>query len=63
MAIGLPRCSFWRRVYTRAAVLLLGLLAVSATPVLAQVNLSVHPAMTKGPADAPVVIVEFLDYQ
>jgi hypothetical protein len=28
-----------------------------------QVNLTVHPAMTKGPAAAPVTIVEFSDYQ
>jgi hypothetical protein len=28
-----------------------------------QVNLSIAPAMSKGPAGAPVTIVEFSDYQ
>jgi protein-disulfide isomerase len=28
-----------------------------------QVNLTVDPAMTRGPAGAPVTIVEFSDYQ
>ena len=29
----------------------------------ADVDLTVHPAMTRGPAGAPVTIVEFSDYQ
>ena len=32
-------------------------------PVGAQVDLSVVPAMTRGPEDAPVTIVEFLDFE
>jgi hypothetical protein len=55
----LARQPFRRRVYTIAAALLLAL----ATPLAAQVDISIEPAMTKGPAGAPVVIVEFSDYQ
>jgi len=54
------------RLRCRAAVyyaLLLGLLALVAAPAAAQVELSVDPAMVRGPADAPVKIVEFTDYQ
>jgi hypothetical protein len=56
-------CTFRRRVYTRAAGLLIALLAALAAPLAAQVDLSVDPVMTQGPAQAPVVIVEFSDYQ
>lgn len=63
MTIGLVRRTRRWRVYTRAAVVFLGLLMVPTVRPSAQVDLSVHPAMTKGPADAPVVIVEFSDYQ
>ena len=50
------------RVYT----ILLGCalaLALGAGRAPAQVELTVMPFMTKGPADAPVTIVEFSDYQ
>jgi hypothetical protein len=32
-------------------------------PARAQVDVSLDPAMTKGPADAVVTIIEFSDYQ
>ena len=32
-------------------------------PVGAQVDLNVVPTMTRGPEDAPVTIVEFLDFE
>ena len=38
------------------------LLALGATAAPAQVNVTVQPFMTKGPATAPVTIVEFSDY-
>jgi protein-disulfide isomerase len=43
------------------ALLLGGL--VSSDALLAQVNITVNPAMATGPARAPVTIVEFSDYQ
>ncbi|MBI3636967.1 MAG: hypothetical protein HY216_12285 [Candidatus Rokubacteria bacterium] len=45
------------------SAMLVGLAFFAGSPALAQVDLSVDPAMTKGPVDAPVVIVEFSDYQ
>lgn len=63
MTTGLVWCTFRRRVYTRAAALIIALLTTLAAPLAAQVDLSIDPAMTKGPAQAPVVIVEFSDYQ
>ncbi|MGH7391231.1 MAG: hypothetical protein ACREM3_17495 [Candidatus Rokuibacteriota bacterium] len=56
---GPARRTLRRRVYTIAVALLPAL----AAPLAAQVDLSVDPAMTRGPAQAPVVIVEFSDYQ
>jgi protein-disulfide isomerase len=38
-------------------------LAALALPAGAQVELTVEPAMVKGPVDAQVTIVEFADYQ
>jgi protein-disulfide isomerase len=51
-----------RPVLTLALALLLG----AGAPAAAQppeVRLTVHPAMVKGPATAPITIVEFSDYQ
>ena len=40
------------------------LLAAGAVgPAAAQVDLTVTPAMTKGPENAPVTIVEFSDFE
>jgi hypothetical protein len=50
------------RIYHSLPVLLL-LLVGGGDPARGQVGLSVDPAMTKGPATAPVTIVEFTDYQ
>ncbi|MEK7386016.1 MAG: hypothetical protein AABZ83_06210 [candidate division NC10 bacterium] len=38
-------------------------LVFSAADLPAQVELTVAPFMAKGPADAPVTIVDFSDYQ
>ena len=52
------------RVYTVFWLVLLACLALGgAHNARAQVDISVHPAMTKGIAMAPVTIVEFSDYQ
>ena len=45
-----------------AAVLLVAL-TLSAARTHAQVEISVDPAMVKGPRDAAVTIIEFSDYQ
>jgi protein-disulfide isomerase len=39
------------------------LAAGSLTPVAAQVELTVTPAMVRGPAGAPLTIVEFFDFE
>ena len=54
------------RVYYRSFVVVLSLLVVAALGASrtdGQVELTVHPSMVKGPAGAPVTIVEFSDYQ
>ena len=45
--------------------LLLSLLLAAAlvTPAAAQVDLTVTPAMTRGPERAPITIVEFSDFE
>jgi hypothetical protein len=35
----------------------------SVTPVAAQLDLTVTPAMTRGPEGAPLTIVEFFDFE
>jgi hypothetical protein len=44
-------------------ILLAALMLAHGGRALAQVDLTTTPGMTKGPAGAPVVIVEFSDYQ
>ena len=54
------------RVYYRlfcAVSLLLVVLALGAASAPAQVELTPHPSMVKGPPGAPVTIIEFSDYQ
>jgi len=54
------------RVYYKSLLAILALLAVSlARPTGggAQIELTVYAAMVKGPASAPVTIIEFSDYQ
>jgi len=53
-------------VYYKSLLAILALLAVSlARPTGggAQIELTVYAAMVKGPASAPVTIIEFSDYQ
>lgn len=56
------RTTLPRRVYYAVAVLALAIV-LGARPASGQVELTVAPTMVKGPAEAPVVIVEFSDYQ
>ena len=54
------------RAYARgghAAAFLLVVLVLSAARTHAQVEISINPAMVKGPRDAAVTIIEFSDYQ
>jgi hypothetical protein len=44
-------------------LLALGVSVCAPAPVPAQVDLNVVPTMTRGPEDAPVTIVEFLDFE
>ena len=57
------RTTLPRRVYYTAAALLTLAVGLGARPASGQVELTVTPAMVKGSAAAPVVIVEFSDYQ
>jgi len=43
--------------------LLLVVLTLGAASAPAQVELTPHPGMVKGPPGAPVTIIEFSDYQ
>jgi hypothetical protein len=53
-----------RRVYTRLSPLILLLVCAWVVPSMGQDNAKTPgPAMVKGPADAPVKILEFSDYQ
>ena len=45
------------------SVLPLVLVALAMAPATAQVDMTVDPAMTRGPANAPVTIVEFFDFE
>jgi hypothetical protein len=47
------------RVYTIVIVSILGFTVIDAAPI----RITIEPMMTKGPASAPVTIVEFSDYQ
>jgi hypothetical protein len=51
-------------VYTIFALVGLAVVAASiALPTPAQTQLTINPAMSKGPDGAPVTILEFSDYQ
>ena len=52
-----------RRVYYIATALFALGCAVGPGPAAAQVQLTVAPMMVRGPAQAPLMIVEFSDYQ
>jgi hypothetical protein len=52
-----------RRVPVSRGLLALLLLLATGGRAEGQVGLTVNAAMTKGPAEAPVTIVEFSDYQ
>ena len=57
------RTALRRRVYYTVSVLFALAVAPGPRPAAGQVELTVAPTMIKGPAEAPVVIVEFSDYQ
>ena len=42
---------------------LVPLLLAAVTPAMGQVDLTAIPAMTRGPANAPLTIVEFSDFE
>jgi protein-disulfide isomerase len=44
-------------------VVCLLLTAGAVAPAVAQVEVTVTPTMTRGPANAPVTIVEFFDFE
>lgn len=48
---------------TVAPLMCLLLVAAAVGPAAAQVDLTVEPAMTRGPERAPVTIVEFFDFE
>ena len=43
--------------------LLVSLLLAAVTPAMGQVDLTAIPAMTRGPENAPLTIVEFSDFE
>jgi hypothetical protein len=47
----------------RALLMPLLLVACAAAPAAAQVELTMAPERTRGPAQAPVTIVEFSDFE
>lgn len=64
MNTGSPHRPWSARVYTTVVALALALaLTVSVSVAAAQPRLTIEPTMTKGPATAPVTIVEFSDFQ
>jgi protein-disulfide isomerase len=55
------RFSWSARVYTIVVALIVALGVETAVP--APMRVTIEPGMTRGPADAPVTIIEFSDYQ
>jgi len=55
------RFSWSARVYTIVVALIVALGVETAVP--AELRVTIEPGMTWGPADAPVTIIEFSDYQ
>jgi hypothetical protein len=56
---GSPRSPWSVRVYTIVLVSIFTVTIATATPL----RITLEPMMTKGPANAPVTIIEFSDYQ
>jgi hypothetical protein len=53
--------SLWSvRVYT---IVLVSILVITSAGAGAPIRITVEPTMTRGPAGAPVTIIEFSDYQ
>lgn len=61
MIPGSLRFPWSARVYTIMLTLILALLPTMTAP--APFRITDEPALTKGPATAPVTLVEFADYQ
>ena len=61
MHAGSLRVRWSARVYTIVVAASLALTVGVAVP--APLRVTIEPGMSKGPADAPVTIVEFSDYQ
>jgi hypothetical protein len=57
---GSLRSPWSERVYT---IVLVFILVIAGAGVAAPVRITIDPTMVKGPAAAPVTIVEFSDYQ
>lgn len=48
------------RVYT---IVFVSILAITGSGLAAPIRITIEPTMMKGPAGAPVTIIEFSDYQ
>jgi hypothetical protein len=57
---GSLRSPWFVRVYT---IVFVSILAITGAGLAAPIRITIEPTMMKGPAGAPVTIIEFSDYQ
>jgi hypothetical protein len=57
---GSLRSLWFVRVYT---IVFVSILAITGAGLAAPIRITIEPTMMKGPAGAPVTIIEFSDYQ